>query len=240
MRWIYISPHLDDAVLSAGGFLYEQARAGADVEIWTILAGFPPDEISPFAQILHQQWGVTAAVDLINTRRAEDLNAACIVGAKVVHFNFLDCIYRRGKNGNWLYTDIFVLPHVDEAELPTQIAESISARLTPDAKLICQFGIGSHVDHILVRHAVELLDRPLFYTADVPYLFRTPEQLAPQTIGIQENTHRITESALGAWQDAIGEYKSQIGSLFENPADMRLKIQKYSAENSGIRIWSSG
>lgn len=41
MRWIYISPHLDDAVLSAGGLIYEQTRAGHEVEIWTFMCGFP-------------------------------------------------------------------------------------------------------------------------------------------------------------------------------------------------------
>ena len=28
MRWIYLSPHLDDAVLSCGGLIFEQSRQG--------------------------------------------------------------------------------------------------------------------------------------------------------------------------------------------------------------------
>ncbi|MCE7860069.1 MAG: PIG-L family deacetylase, partial [Chloroflexi bacterium CFX2] len=28
MRWIYLSPHLDDAALSAGGWIFDQTRAG--------------------------------------------------------------------------------------------------------------------------------------------------------------------------------------------------------------------
>ncbi|MDD2921893.1 MAG: PIG-L family deacetylase, partial [Anaerolineales bacterium] len=111
MRWIYISPHLDDAALSAGGLIYSQVRAGLDVEILTILSGFPPDAISPFAQDLHRQWGIAAAADLIRARRAEDTEAAKILGAKTIRLDYLDCIYRRGKNGNWLYADIFVPPH---------------------------------------------------------------------------------------------------------------------------------
>jgi LmbE family N-acetylglucosaminyl deacetylase len=238
MRWIYISPHLDDAVLSAGGLIHEQVRAGLEVEIWTILCGFPTGELSPFAQVLHYEWGIPAAADLIAARRAEDINAARIVGAKTVHFDFLDCIYRRGKNEDWLYVaDVFVPLHKDDADLPAQISASIATRLKPDDNLVCQFAIGSHVDHILVRRAVDLLKRPIFYAADIPYLFRAPEELAPQVIGMQENTHGITESALGAWQNAILEYASQVGTLFESPAYMRAKIQEYSAKNGGIRLW---
>jgi LmbE family N-acetylglucosaminyl deacetylase len=240
MRWIYISPHLDDAVLSTGGLIYEQTQAGLDVEIWTLMCGFPAGEISPFAQLLHFQWGIAEAADLINARRTEDINAAKIVGAKTVHFDFLDCIYRRGKNGDWLYSDVFVSPHEDEADLPAQIAQSIAARLRPNDNLVCQFAIGSHVDHILVRRAVESLTRQVFYAADIPYLLNAPEELTPQVMGMKENTHKITESALGAWQDAVAQYASQLSSLFESPEEMRAKIRKYSAENGGIRLWTSG
>jgi hypothetical protein len=53
MRWIYISPHLDDAALSAGGLIHEQTQAGLPVEIWTLMSGFPlVDEVSPLAQVM--------------------------------------------------------------------------------------------------------------------------------------------------------------------------------------------
>ncbi|HKI52506.1 MAG TPA: PIG-L family deacetylase, partial [Anaerolineales bacterium] len=95
MRWIYLSPHLDDAVLSAGGFIYEQTKSGTPVEIWTFMAGAPSDnEYSPFAEDLHQQWGFSSADETVQARREEANNAASLVGATTVHFDFLDCIYR--------------------------------------------------------------------------------------------------------------------------------------------------
>jgi LmbE family N-acetylglucosaminyl deacetylase len=241
MRWIYISPHLDDAVLSAGGLIYEQAaRAGMDVEIWSIMCGFPSsDEFSPFAQVLHYEWGIPAAAEGITARRAEDVKAAGIVGAKTVHFDFLDCIYRRGKNGDWLYSEVFVPPHEDDEDLPARIAESISARLQPTDQLVCQFGLGSHVDHVLVRRAVELLQRPILYDADIPYLFRVSDELAPQTAGMKAKTYRITDSGISSWQDAIAAYKSQLSGLFDSPDAMQAQIQQYWSEYIGIRLWSS-
>ncbi len=240
MRWIYISPHLDDAILSAGGLIHQQIRSGMQVEIWTILCGFPPsDDLSQYAQLLHFQWGISSVAELIQSRRAEDEKACQIVGTKPVYFDYLDCIYRRGKNDDWLYSYIFVPPHEDEADLPARIAESISTRLEPTDQLVCQLGIGSHVDHILVRRAVELLQRPLLYYADIPYLFKTPEELGPHTAGMKENAYAVGESALRSWQEAVLAYESQISSLFDNSDHMRSQIQQYWLENGGLRLWSS-
>jgi LmbE family N-acetylglucosaminyl deacetylase len=240
MKWIYISSHLDDVILSAGGLIYEQTQSGMDVEIWTLMCGFPPtEELSSFAQALHTQWGIPTAFEVTTARRAEDVKAAGIVGAKTVHFDFLDCIYRRGKNGDWLYSNVFVPPHVEEEDLPARIAESISIRLKPTDQLVCQFGLGSHVDHVHVRRAVELLQCPVLYYADIPYLFNSPEELAQKTAGMKEKIYRITDSGLRSWQDAITAYQSQISSLFDSPEGMQDKIQQYWSEYIGIRLWPS-
>lgn len=240
MRWIYISPHLDDAVLSAGGLIHQQKQAGEEVEIWTIMSGFPQEaELSPFASALHAEWGLSTAEDVVRSRRAEDVKAASRVGAKPVHFDFLDCIYRRSRNGVWLYADVFVQPHEDDTYLAARIAESIASRLRPDDQLVCQLAIGSHVDHVLVRRTVELLGRRLFYDADIPYYFNFPEELAQKTGGMKASVHPVTNTALRSWQEAIAAYDSQVGMLFENPEKMREKIAQYLSDNKGICLWST-
>jgi LmbE family N-acetylglucosaminyl deacetylase len=240
MRWIYLSPHLDDAALSAGGLIHEQTQSGIPVEIWTLMCGYPPeDAISPSAQSLHAQWGFSSAEETAHERRIEDLNAAEIMGAKAVHFDFLDCIYRRGKNGRWLYSKVFDPPHEDDAQYPSQIAEVISARLRHDDVLVCQLSVGSHVDHVLVRQAAERLERPLRYIIDVPYIFNKPQELGPKSAGMKESTHSITESGLERWQEAVLAYKSQFPALnegFNTPEKAREAIRTYWAEREGIRL----
>src|SRR5512136_66244 len=82
MRWIYLSPHFDDAVLSCGGLIHEQACQGLQTEIWTIFAGDPPPgPLSEFAQQTHVLWGITSGEDMVAMRRAEDITAAGIVDA---------------------------------------------------------------------------------------------------------------------------------------------------------------
>jgi LmbE family N-acetylglucosaminyl deacetylase len=239
MRWIYISPHLDDAALSAGGFLYEQTRAGNPVEIWTIVCGFPPPgDLTPFAQMLHQMWGTGTAEETIKLRRAEDMKAANILGAEAIHFDVPDCIYRRGPDGEPLYLlDVFVPPHEAEAHLPDQIAQTIAPHLRADDQVICQFGIGDHADHILVRQAVERLKRPLWYVADLPYLFNQPGELEPETAGMKEVIYPITEAGLRAWVEAILAYQSQISSLFDSPEKVNEEIRSYYSKRNSFPIW---
>lgn len=241
MRWIYLSPHLDDAVLSAGGLIYEQTKAGTPVEIWTFMCGYAPEEaVSPFAEAIHQQWGFSSAEETTRSRRAEDQNAAAVVGAHVVHFDLLDCIYRRRANGEWLYSAIAVPPAPEDTGIPQQIADAVSARLQPDDVLVAQLAVGSHVDHVLVRQAAELLGRPLLYDIDVPYIFYRPGEFAPKSAGMSESTYFITETGLRAWQEAILAYKSQLpvlGDALSTPDKARESIAAYWSEWKGIRLF---
>lgn len=240
MRWIYLSPHLDDAVLSAGGLIYEQTHSGIPVEIWTFMCGYaPPGEVSSFAALQHAQWGFSSAEETTRARREEDQHAAAILGATVLHFDFLDCIYRRATNGEWLYYDIFVPPHPEDARIPAQIAETISAHLQPDDVLVCQLAVGSHVDHILVRQGAELLGTPLRYDIDVPYVFYKPEELGPKSAGMKESVYSVTETGLSHWKEAALAYKSQIvvlGNAFNTPEKVQASIHAFFTEQRGIRL----
>jgi LmbE family N-acetylglucosaminyl deacetylase len=241
MRWIYLSPHLDDAALSAGGLIYEQTQAGLPVEMWTFMCGMPADtEFSMLAQVLHYQWGFASAEETVRSRRAEDLQAARILGATARHFDFLDCIYRRGSDGTWLYSNIYAPPHEDDADLPARIAAEIAPRLQPDDVLVCQLAVGSHVDHVLVRRAAELLRRPLLYVADIPYLQNNPADLAPKSAGMQEKVYAVSEAGLRSWQEAVLAYTSQIstlGSALDTPEKVRSFLEAYWQERRGIRLW---
>lgn len=240
MRWIYLSPHLDDAVFSAGGWIHEQTRAGQSVEIWTIMCGDPHvSECSMFAQVLHNLWGFSSAEETVRERRKEDHLAASIVGAKTVHLDFLDCIYRRSPDGDWLYSEISVPPHPADASYPAQIAEAISSRLQPDDRLICQLALGSHVDHVLVRQAAEQLGRPLRYVVDVPYWFYKPEEYEEKTAGMNESASRISEPGLERWIEAALAYTSQfpaLGDRFDTPEKTAESIRAYWSERGGIRM----
>jgi LmbE family N-acetylglucosaminyl deacetylase len=240
MRWVYLSPHLDDAVLSAGGLIYEQTRAGKAVEIWTLMSGIPANpELSEFALQMHQKWGTTTAEATVATRRAEDQRAAAMLGAVPVHFEFLDAIYRRGTSGEPLYAepiDAQVPPQ--EAALPKHLSEAINRRLNPDDRVICQLAIGQHVDHLLARNAAEMLGRPLLYTADLPYLLWSPKDLAEKTAGMRSTLYPFSDAAAEAWLAAVGEYRSQLSTLYESWELLCRDMRAHWASQGGIRLWA--
>jgi LmbE family N-acetylglucosaminyl deacetylase len=244
MRWIYLSPHLDDAVLSAGGLIYDQVQSGMPVEIWTFMAGYPPEgEFSQFAQLQHYMWGFPTAQAAINARREEDRNAAAIVGARTVHIDFLDCIYRRGSNGEWLYSDISLPPQAEDAALPDQIARVILDRIQPEDSVVCQLAIGSHVDHLLVRQGAEKTHVPLLYDIDIPYYLSRQNEFDLQTAGMKESVHFVSDAGLKAWQEAVLEYKSQLplfGEYMYTSDKAREALRAYRDRWGGIPILQFG
>lgn len=234
---IYLSPHLDDAVLSCGGMMAQQVRNGERVIVITVCAGDPPPgPLSSFAESLHQRWNTSA--NAVALRRAEDIAALRIVGAEVIHWEVPDCIYR-AVNGEHLYASesaLFGELHPAEAALAKSLAAQLAA-LGP-ARWYAPYTLGHHVDHQLVRRAAELSDAALAYYEDYPYAERetvsSAEPLAPQLIA-------LTESDLAAKSRAIAEYRSQISSFWKGVPEMEAALRAFALKTGGgvlaERLW---
>jgi len=239
MRWIYISPHFDDAVLSCGGLIFDQAQAGIPVEIWTIFAGDPPPgPLSEFARFNHSLWGTSTGEETIAMRKAEDEQAAAFVGADLVHFDIPDCIYRLSPTGEHLYTEtVTTCPNPADKRLPRQIAAAIKSELRKGDVLICPLSLGNHVDHVLARQAAESLHRSVWYYADIPYLLNDPLTLDPAIAPLESELFSISTEGLNAWLEGIAAYKSQISSLLKVEGTLYDAIRSYWAKQFGIRLW---
>ena len=239
MRWIYISPHFDDAVLSCGGLIWEQTHSGIPVEIWTVTAGDPPPgPVSDLITRMHAQWKTGSPQETVALRRIEDQNASRCVGATVRHLKIVDALYRRTNTGDLLYTqDVFDPIHPRDTGILDDTAQQIADNLTQHDTIVCPLAIGNHVDHIITRQAVERLGRPLWYYADVPYVLMNDAMLGPATADMKGKTFFISAQVLTAWQKGIAAHASQISSLFENVQDMRAQIKNYHLSRSGLTIW---
>ena len=242
MRWIYISPHFDDAVLSCGGLIWEQTHLGIPVEIWTVTAGDPPPgPVSDLITRVHKMWNTGTPQQTIEQRRMEDRNAASQVGAMVRHLKMVDAIYRRNNSGTLIYTrDVFEPIHASETGIVEETASQIANQLFDSDIVVCPIALGGHVDHIITRRAVESL-RPqgsqLWYYADIPYLFRHGEELGPATENLQSENFFISDHGLTAWTAAIEQHASQISSLFADTDDMRSQIKAYCLARNGQDLW---
>lgn len=242
MSWIYLSPHLDDVVLSCGGLLWEQAQAGESVSIWTFFAGdAPPGSFSRFAKSLHKRWQTADQAPAI--RRKEDLAACKILGAGCRHFSIPDCIYRRSENGELLYPlkgDILGPVHHEDGLLIDRLADEITQLLHIGASLVSPLAIGNHLDHRLVRAAVEKASyKPLYY-ADYPYVAENPsvlEELIRE--GWQPKVYPVSAAGLDAWIKAVGGYVTQISTFWPDREALAEAITVYSRECQGSRLWVS-
>jgi LmbE family N-acetylglucosaminyl deacetylase len=238
MKWIYLSPHLDDVALSIGGLLWTQSQAGISVSVWTICAGdAPAGQFSPFAESLQNRWDTGA--DSMSIRRGEDLESCSLMGAEAVHFNIPDCIYRRSSKNNTLLYDseqaLWSPVHPDEGPLINKIAAEMAGKLESDDRVVCPMTLGKHVDHRLTRLAAEHIGIELLFYPDYPYVLRDKyTYIFDEEAAIQV---KISERALLAWQAAVAAHQSQISTFWHDLNEMRLAIRSYSQNLQGVKLF---
>lgn len=221
-----------------GGLIHAHGTTGYQPEIWTISAGIPPVfELSPCAKSLHQLWGTPSPSDTLRVRLEEDDHAIRILGVTRLHFDFLDCIYRRNPNGAWLYTDIYPTPHLEDGELLREITASITSLLSSEDRMYCPLAIGAHVDHRIVRAAIENLGKDIYYYADIPYVLKEPTQLTNQTTGMTFEVNRLSEEDFALWIISLSAYQSQLSTLYESFDSLVNAIRKYREKWGGVPIW---
>ena len=230
---IFLSPHLDDVVLSCGGTIWQQVKAHRRVLVVTIFAGTPGPgaPLSSFAQQLHAQWGLPA--NAAAERQREDLAAASLLGAQVQHWPYTDCIYRQAPTGRFLYANLDALwGETDPVEhaLVTELAERLAVLTREQSStLYAPLGIGHHVDHQITRRAAETWGQPLAYYEDFPY---ADNPQAVQAILDQERGQAdlisLSEEALKAKIAAIACYRSQISTFWKDETEMAASVRAFA------------
>ncbi len=249
---IYLSPHLDDVVLSCGGRVYQEGLAGRSVLVVTLMAGDPPAPAmrSPFVAALHSRWGLENTPKPVAVRRAEDLEALSLLGAEAQHAPWLDCIYRQHPStGEWLYHSEDALwgpAHPVEGELVAQMARYLAdLPLAPAGRVYVPLAVGGHVDHRLVRQAAEVWDvsrERLVYYADYPYA-EQPDALSAvlgEGRGWRSERVPLTAEDLAVKAEAVARYRSQVSTFFPQEIGPRLRAWAQAAgerEGWAERYW---
>jgi LmbE family N-acetylglucosaminyl deacetylase len=248
MEWVYLSPHLDDAILSCGGLIWEQSQAGEAVSNWTICAGDPPSgQLSPFAVSLHRRWETGEQAGEL--RRKEDAAANRVLGASYLHFPFPDCIYRQGEEGRFLYDSeqsLFGVLHPEDERTIIAVYERLEEAARPGGmNLVCPLTLGGHVDHLLTRASAELWQLRntgvrLWYYADYPYAQKDPALIeAVQSQGWLPQVFPVSKDGLEAWIKAVAAYESQISTFWQDFDEMKASLRAYWLDMGGIRLWKT-
>jgi LmbE family N-acetylglucosaminyl deacetylase len=248
---IYLSPHLDDAVLSCGGQIAQQAQGGQGVLVVTVCAGDPPPTMvaSGLVRTLHARWGQARPVA---ARRAEDEAALRVLHADALHWDVPDSVYRPdAQTGQALYPDqaaIFGQLAQQEADLVGAVVDRLR-RLEPlrGARVYVPLGIGHHVDHQLVLAAARAWGTPggqLIYYEDYPYAEKASAVEAALT-GLDLTPHLVylDRRDLARKVTAVGQYQSQLSTFFaRQPVSHRLEaFARARAGGAGLaeRVWGT-
>lgn len=238
MQFIFLSPHLDDAVLSCGGILWELVQRGDVVEVWTVFAGDASLPLSDYAQSLHRRWAVDE--NGMQVRREEDLAACRVLGVTARHFPFRDVIYRRFTDGTPVVRrdeDLFQSPHPQELSLIDAVHSQLLERCPSGAVIVVPLTLGGHVDHRLVRAAAERLPNERWYYADFPYITLhglTDDRFVESNWKVRKI--EVSDCGLSAWQQAVACFRSQISTFWEDAGSMSAELQNYWSAGGGQRL----
>jgi LmbE family N-acetylglucosaminyl deacetylase len=212
-RVLAVSPHLDDAVFSAGALLTGLVAAGAEVTVLTVFTGSVADPTG-FALACQTDKGLADDVDYMALRRAEDAVANAALGTTGSHLPLLEAPHRGYHSAAALFGPVVA----EDEGCPVAIGEALTAFLderfggSVDLLLGPQ-ALGDHVDHRHVRTAVDALahDRGLRLArwADTPYVLRAGAE-AP--LG---DPRYPTEEELDAKVEACAAYATQLGFQFD-------------------------
>ena len=255
MKHVYLSPHLDDAVLSCGGTIHHQAAAGDVVQVITLFAGEPAESLSSFARTQHDYWGNPPQPIVL--RRAEDLAALARLNAQACHLSYLDAVYRASSSGHWLYDGeeaIFGEVHPADPLLAADGSALLDhlvglVPMSEQTVIYAPLGVGHHVDHQIAHILARELERQryrLAYYEEVPYALKPGAIESALKTAVarswQPEVIPLEADDLDAKIAASGYYHTQLPVLFGTPQDMPRRLQGLAeshrpATGLGERLW---
>lgn len=247
-RVLILSPHLDDAVLSAGGFMDRAAKSGASViaaTIFTADAQFR-GEPSAFVHEMHEAWGLGPKP--YEVRRQEDVASVRLLRADYLHGGLLDAIYRTG-GGGFLYGSRKAIfsPPVDEDVIWEPLKELLAhwiRTVRPDV-VLCPMAVGRHVDHVVTTEAFRSgcaeCSAAVYLYEDMPYSGGSFPPSFPDSVpaAMERSAWKIRDPIdidvdFERKFAAIMKYASQIADIFPG-LNAETELRRYMSAGSGNR-----
>lgn len=224
LRVTVVSPHRDDAALSAAATLDLLARRGAAV---TLVSCYTRSVWAPCLE------GATVE-EVTRIRKEEDERYVRGLGGRSLGLSLDDAPLRRPGR------PVFDPGEAEDAADAGPLAEALGPHLDADAVLV-PLALGGHADHRVVRAAILAVARhlPLAVYEDIPYAFRLdPRRIAGEAAALATILGRrlypvrgLHPSPFTVWRRAVRCYPSQFSR--RNVALMMAAL----AARGGERLW---
>ena len=244
MTHLFLSPHYDDAVYSCGGTIHQLTQQGQQVIIFTLMAGSPPDPMpdTPIVQDVHKRW--QAGADPVQVRRAEDQQAATLLGARTLYNELPDCIYRTSGTMPLYPTVESIFGHIHIDDDAVLRLRGLGLAFDGLTALYAPLGVGHHVDHQIVRDWALGLKRAtpelkLLLYADYPYT-RDPSALDAalayyHPTPLQAQPITLSEADLQAKIAAMQAYQTQLSTFWTDAAHLAADVRAAFTQDAVIR-----
>lgn len=226
-RCYFISPHLDDAILSAGGLISTLAKTHK-VKVITIFSKASEKPYTFFCRRYLNTCHYQDADMFFKDRKKEDQRLFHRLGIDPQYLDFADAAWRKKTKKNWLINILPELSHLyptrfhilsgrisqEDIILIDQIKKKLISFIPPNKKTIvfCPLAIGQHVDHIIVREICRQIFKQVIFWSDYPYNLSYKNISSPF----------IYNASIIRWDTTphkrllIKQYKTQAIYLFKN------------------------
>jgi len=235
----FISPHYDDAILSAGNLLHALSKI-LPVSVVTVFTeiGMKPYTLSEKAFM--RQCGYKDLKNLYVDRKNENAKILDQIGINRIDFGYVESLSRKSPHISDIRKALSsVIPEFNRL-YPTYRFHSVSGKIASSDNetigkikstlidtdayyhtnhknsrlLVCPLGIGGNVDHLIVRTACAGSGLPVIYWTDFPYILKDK----PDNKFLSDNnlTPLSYESDNTTKHEMIRQYTTQFMPLFKN------------------------
>lgn len=249
IRCLFISPHLDDAILSCGGLIFYLNERKVPVTIMNVFSEGATKPYTLSARVHLYLTNHKSAKDLYRERRKEDKFVLGKLGLKSINLGFIEALYRKRKVGRVRLILGRILPEIihvyrtyhfgilsGDISKEKLLEEKISGKLRTqigghkNTLIFCPLGLGVHVDHILVRQACSNNFEKLIYWYDFPYKDKKAE--TENFTNVHRLEKYLFDKNIKEKKGLISGYQSQIRTLFKK--GIKLNSEKYFVNSKVI------
>ncbi len=233
---LFVSPHFDDAVFSVGGYLSEviDPKRAIVVNVFT-QGGSKMNTLSARAYL--SQCGYPDSTELYKLRDKEDTNALTQMGIRKVNLGLVEALWRK-RNFNsilnfigklvpevammyptYAYHVIRGQVHSDDnktIEVVTKKLQKIVDKNSIDI-VFAPLAIGNHIDHRVVRLAVEKLNNVrIIGWEDYPYNLVLDHSVLANSVTYKPNWRKKVE--------LMKKYQTQFNAVFPEGAKSKNEV----------------
>jgi LmbE family N-acetylglucosaminyl deacetylase len=238
-RFIFLSPHLDDAVLSCGQLIIDLKKHKKDITVVTVFTKAGMKDISPQSKSFIKSCGYQNAEKLYKDFKSEDSKVLRSLNIKFTHLDFIDAAWRIDDEKKQIYKNSKSQFSGIISPKDNKLVESIKIKLedlairNTRALILSPLGVGGHADHVIIRDVLKIIDYPKLFWEDFPY--NTYHKVLKNFISKNLEFKRafgISRLYFSEKEKLIKFYKSQTGSLFPSGKIKCISEKYYFEKNS--------